>query len=286
MSKKYYWLKLKEDFFRQKEIKKLRKIAGGDTYTIIYLKLQLLSLKENGKLIFEGIEDTLAEELALEIDEDEENVKVTLLYLLKHGLVEEVNSEVFQLPQTMESIGYETEWAAKKREYRKKLSTNTEDNVLIESEPSLSMSDKREEREIDIEIEKDIDIERREREDKDNSQSRLLNNTDVFKHFEKCGFRLTPLQYEEIATDVEIFSRQWLMDAAGVASNRGKLSYSYVKGILNNWLSEGRKEGDTDGSSKSNTQTSEKYKGYDFSFDRKSSKGNETFTGDDIETEY
>ena len=31
--KKYYWLKLKEDFFRQKEIKKLRKIAGGDTYT-------------------------------------------------------------------------------------------------------------------------------------------------------------------------------------------------------------------------------------------------------------
>ena len=36
--KKYYWLKLKEDFFRDKKIKKLRKIAGGDTYTIIYLK--------------------------------------------------------------------------------------------------------------------------------------------------------------------------------------------------------------------------------------------------------
>ena len=28
MGKKYYWLQLKEDFFRQKEIKLLRKIAG------------------------------------------------------------------------------------------------------------------------------------------------------------------------------------------------------------------------------------------------------------------
>lgn len=35
MAKRYYWLKLPDGFFRQKAIKKLRKIAGGDTYTII-----------------------------------------------------------------------------------------------------------------------------------------------------------------------------------------------------------------------------------------------------------
>ena len=50
-NKKYYWLKLMNDFFTQPRIKKLRKIAGGDTYTIIYLKLQLLSLKTNGVLV-------------------------------------------------------------------------------------------------------------------------------------------------------------------------------------------------------------------------------------------
>ena len=49
--KQYYWLKLKDDFFRQKEIKKLRKIAGGDTYTIIYLKMLLLAIKEENKLL-------------------------------------------------------------------------------------------------------------------------------------------------------------------------------------------------------------------------------------------
>ena len=83
MSKRYYWLKLKEDFFEQRVIKKLRKIAGGDTYTIIYLKLQLLAMKNDGKLVFENVEDDFASEMALELDEDVENVKVTLMYLEK-----------------------------------------------------------------------------------------------------------------------------------------------------------------------------------------------------------
>ena len=44
MAKRYYWLKLPDGFFRQKAIKKLRKIAGGDTYTcftllFLYLKI-------------------------------------------------------------------------------------------------------------------------------------------------------------------------------------------------------------------------------------------------------
>jgi len=52
MAKRYYWLKLPDDFFRQKPIKKLRKIAGGDTYTIIYLKMLLIAIKQDGKIYF------------------------------------------------------------------------------------------------------------------------------------------------------------------------------------------------------------------------------------------
>ena len=64
---KYYWMKLKDDFFRKKEIKKLRRIAGGDTYTIIYLKLQLMSLEHEGKILFEHVEDTLSDEISLNL---------------------------------------------------------------------------------------------------------------------------------------------------------------------------------------------------------------------------
>lgn len=49
--KRYYWLKLKEDFFNDIRMKRLRKISAGSTYTIIYLKLLLLSLKDEGKLL-------------------------------------------------------------------------------------------------------------------------------------------------------------------------------------------------------------------------------------------
>lgn len=68
--KKYYWLKMTDQFFEDKAIKKLRKIAGGDTYTIIYLKMLLTAIKQGNKMYFEGIEDDFMEELALELDED------------------------------------------------------------------------------------------------------------------------------------------------------------------------------------------------------------------------
>ena len=86
--KKYYWLKMTDQFFEDKAIKKLRKIAGGDTYTIIYLKMLLTAIKQGNKMYFEGIEDDFMEELALELDEDTgisfADLYTYLLCLYKH----------------------------------------------------------------------------------------------------------------------------------------------------------------------------------------------------------
>lgn len=120
MAKKYYWLQLKENFFSQPKIKKLRRIAGGDTYTIIYLKLQLLSLKDEGNLYFEGIEDNFIDELALTIDEDAENIKVTVSYLIAQGLLEEVETDEFSLPEAKVAIGSQSESTQRVRRMREK----------------------------------------------------------------------------------------------------------------------------------------------------------------------
>ena len=88
-AKKYYWLKLKDGFFADPKIKKLRKIAGGDTFTIILQKIMLLSIKDGGALEFQHIEPTFAEELALILDEDVENVKATLCYMENAGLAKQ-----------------------------------------------------------------------------------------------------------------------------------------------------------------------------------------------------
>jgi predicted phage replisome organizer len=147
--KKYYWLKLKDDFFTLKEIKKLRKIAGGDTYTIIYLKLQLLSLKKEGMIVFEGIEDTFVEELALTLDEEPENVKMTLLFLQKVGFIEEVSNDEFLLPQAVQSMGSETSVAERVRKHR-------ENQKLLQSNTQVTICNTEIEIEKDKEIEKDI----------------------------------------------------------------------------------------------------------------------------------
>ena len=118
MEKRYYWLKLKEDFFRDLKIKKLRKIAGGDTYTIIYLKMQLLSLKNQGVLEYTKVENSFEEEIALAIDEDVENVAVTIAYLTQNGLLEEINESQFLLNGAVKCIGSETEVAARVRKCR------------------------------------------------------------------------------------------------------------------------------------------------------------------------
>ena len=119
MIRRYYWLKLQHDFFNEKRIKKLRKIAGGDTYTIIYLKMQLLSLQNEGKLYFDNIENTFEEEIALQLDEDVEDVKVTIMYLLNCGLLEKVDDE-YTLTETQINIGSEGDSAKRVRKYREK----------------------------------------------------------------------------------------------------------------------------------------------------------------------
>ena len=118
MAKRYYWLKLPEDFFRQLPIKKLRRIAGGDTYTVIYLKMLLLSLKQDGRIYFEGVEENFSEELALELDEEEENVKVTVRFLLAHGLMKLVDETEYVLTQCSNMVGSESASAERVRRHR------------------------------------------------------------------------------------------------------------------------------------------------------------------------
>ena len=150
--KKYYWMRLKPTFFTSKEIKKLRKIAGGDTYIIIYLKMQLLSLETGGKLYYDGIEDDFADEIALELDEDADNVRMTLAYLEKCGLIEQRTDDEYYLPEVSENTGSETAAAMRMRNSRNRNNVTIECNNVT---PMLHNRYTEKEKEIEIEIEKD-----------------------------------------------------------------------------------------------------------------------------------
>jgi predicted phage replisome organizer len=172
MAKRYYWLRLKEDFYDQKEIKKLRKIAGGDTYVVIYQRIQLLSLKTDGLIYFDGIEDDLAGELALELDESEDNVRITLQYMSRFGLIREVGTNKYEITTVAGLIGSESESAERVRRFRERKATALQGEALQKALPgngealhsnepvtACNVEKIREREEIEKEKEKEIEIE-------------------------------------------------------------------------------------------------------------------------------
>ena len=162
-NKKYYWLKLKDDFFTQKEIKRLRKIAGGDTYTIIYLKILLLSLKNEGKIYFDGVGDSFSDELSLELDEEEENIQITLTYLKSKNLLEVVNDEEYFLNDIPSMIGSESDSAVRMRKLRSKKReiTSNSDGSTTQSDGKTSHDNNNvQNSDTEIEIDKELDLEK------------------------------------------------------------------------------------------------------------------------------
>ena len=127
-NRRYYWLQLKDDFFNSKEMKLMRKLPGGEEITIIYLKMMLASLAEQGKLYFEGLAEDLAEELSLIIDEDPEAIRLTLMFLTKKKLLTTSDNYQFNLEQVPEMVGSETASTRRSRKHRetqKALQCNT-----------------------------------------------------------------------------------------------------------------------------------------------------------------
>lgn len=154
--KRYFWMKLPEDFFQSKRIKKLRNLAGGDTYTIIYLKMQLKALKTDGYLYFDGVMNDFAEEIALDIDENPDDVRVTIQYLLSVGLLETNDEEVFKLTFMENVIGSETASTQRVRDFRarRKEMETLQCNADVTKVKRIGNAEK------EIEIDKDIEIDK------------------------------------------------------------------------------------------------------------------------------
>ena len=182
MAKKYYWLKLKDNFFNQKEVKKLRRIAGGDTYTIIYLKMQLLSIKKDGIIEFEGTEKDLAEQLSYEIDEDLNNIQVTLSFLKVNNLIEEISENNFLLTKVPDCIGKEGASAERVRRHRerKALLEKEKEQKMLQCNGEVTNSNNAVTK-SNTEIEKEIEIE------KDNNISKDIFINKVVSEWNSIG---------------------------------------------------------------------------------------------------
>ena len=167
--KRYYWLKLKEDFFQDEAIEWLEEQTNGKDYVLFYLKLCLKSLKSNGFLIRQ-VGNMLVpynvEKLAEITKTSVDTVAVALKVLKQIGLIDIQESGQLYLTQLKTMVGNETESARRKREQRaKQIGTNLgqEWDIVPQSienrDKSIENRDKSiENRDKSIEIEKEKEI--------------------------------------------------------------------------------------------------------------------------------
>ena len=241
--KRYFWLKLKEDFFGSKRIKKLRNMAGGDTYLIIYLKLQLKAMKTDGIIQFDHLEDNIMDELALDLDEKPDDVAATLIYLTHCGLAETSDQETFYFPYAVENVGSENSSAARVREYRKKqkaLHCNTNETPV--------------KRLCNGEIEKEIEIEKEQEEvggddtfgmDPDEAQRIARDHSEILDAAEAAGFPKNPATWDKIIALYAEFGKETVLAGISACVEQTVIKPAYLRKCCQN-ISTGEKKEDAD----------------------------------------
>ena len=107
--KRYYWLKLKNTYFNHISQKKMKRQEHGKEMQVIYLRMMLHSIDSEGYIYYQGVYDSLAEELAEEFDESVELINSTIKYLNENKLITLDDEEnTCYLPEAVECLGSET----------------------------------------------------------------------------------------------------------------------------------------------------------------------------------
>lgn len=159
-NKRYYWLKLNENFFEEDTIAWLEEQENGKDYVIFYLKLCLKSLQDDGKLIrYVGARLMPYDVKALSklTNTPIDTVAVAMKTFNEIGLIEKLETGEIFLTQIDEMIGSETEVAKRVRKHRAK-QVVVENQGLLQSNIEVTKSNTEIELELDKELDKDKEI--------------------------------------------------------------------------------------------------------------------------------
>jgi predicted phage replisome organizer len=172
-SKKYYWLKLKRDFFKRHDIRIIKKLPKGKECALFYLELMLESIDHEGQLRFSEEIPYDYEMLAAVTDTELEIVELAFDYLIKFKMVKFDEDKTIILPGVQQLIGSAVDNDAanrqrRSRERKKQAAAQCVTNVTENVTPCVTKDNeskrKRIEKDKDKELDKELDKEKEEKE--------------------------------------------------------------------------------------------------------------------------
>lgn len=288
ISKRFYWIKLKENFFQQDKIDWLKEQKNGCEYIVLYLQLCLMSANSNGILIrnigeimIPYDEKKIAEKTGFPVD----TVVVAFGLFQKLGLIFYDQDGSIVLPEVQGVVGSECESAARVRKHRaiKKLLQSNIDvtacnganpetlhcnkkvtefvtNPMLQSNENGDKRDKKlqSNKKVteSVTLEKEIDKcsslsslkEKQERESDPESQAAEKEVIDLYRN--NVSPMMGEIEFERLTDCIGHYGPVWTKDAIVTAVSKGKRSLAYIEGILKNW--------EVDGHGKSSNRTGQR----------------------------
>lgn len=240
-NKRFYWIKLRENFFQQETIDWLMEQENGSAYIVLYLKMCLLTANTSGELIRTIGDMTIPYEpkkISQKTGFDIDTVNVALS-LFKHlGLIEETQGGIPVMPEVKNMVGSESESAARVRKYRKKKKALQSNGDVTKKalQSNVEIRDKR------LEYR---DKSKENREEKVESRKKETGASDdglkdVITAYRKNIYPMPgEMDLEKLKAMIEDFGSDTVIKAIDRAVTRNKRSLAYIHGILKSWQAGG-----------------------------------------------
>lgn len=162
--KKYYWLKLKRDFFKRHDVRIIEQMPNGKDYILFYLKMLLESIDHEGALRFNETIPYNEQMLSVITDTNVDIVKSAMNLFVELGMVDILEDSTIYMNEVERLIGSETSAAQRMRNKRKREQLPEPQGI-----PAIEGSERNNVRSCygdvrkgytEIDIEKDIEIDK------------------------------------------------------------------------------------------------------------------------------
>ena len=152
--KKYFWLRLRKDFFKRHDVRILEAMPNGKEYVMFYLKMLTESIDHEGALRFSDTTPYSTEMLATIANTSPEIAEGAIKALISLEMIEVNDDGTFKMIGIENMIGFETKWAEKKRKYRQQKDIERTQEGQSEDITRTKKDNVRQEKEIEIDIKK------------------------------------------------------------------------------------------------------------------------------------
>ena len=122
---KYYWLKLKRDFFKRHDIRIIEEMPNGKDYILFYLKMLLESIDHNGELRFNDTIPYNEQMLSVITNTNIDIVRAAMKVFIQLGMIEIYDDETIYMREIQSMIGSESASAERVRKHRALIEAKT-----------------------------------------------------------------------------------------------------------------------------------------------------------------